>query len=144
MGLARADTEVKGDFLMRCVLFLLHSRGYGYGDYGDYGGHEYDCGGCGACANCTGKNPPGHLPWSRNSGLFNSCAFVVDMLNASGVSARLVQLDTEAEIVEKLIACNPTDVVLEAFWVRPSTINELTKQFPKIRFFVRSHSEIPF
>lgn len=126
--------------MSKCVLFILNKRGYGYGPYGEY--DEYPCGGCGACANCMGK--PSSLPWSSNSGLFNSCAFVVDMLNASGVAARLVQVNGDAEIAEKIIACAPTDVVFEAFFVAPATVNQLTKIFPLVRFFVRNHSEILF
>ena len=128
--------------MSRCVLFLLNKRGYDYGDYGC----EYGCGGCGACANCTGKGGtrPGELPWSRNSGLFNSCAFVVDMLNASGVPARLIQIANDKDICNAIASVEPTDIVFEAFFAAPETVNKITKAHPSIRCFVRNHSEILF
>ncbi len=125
----------------RCVLFLLNKRGYDYGDYGC----EYGCGGCGACANCIGKSPkPGEMPWSRNSGLFNSAAFVVDMLNASGVPARLVQVGGDKDIFNAIAMTEPSDVVFEAFFAAPETIDKITRKYPNIRCFVRNHSEILF
>jgi len=128
--------------MSRCVLFLLNKRGYDYGDYGC----EYGCGGCGACANCTGKGGtrPGELPWSRNSGLFNSCAFVVDMLNASGVPARLIQIANDKDIFNAIASVEPTDIVFEAFFAAPETVDKITKAHPSIRCFVRNHSEILF
>lgn len=122
--------------MSRNVLFLVNKRGYSYGG-------EYTCGGCGACANCISSTPT-DLPWSANSGLFNSAAFVVDMLNASGVAARLIQINGESEASGPILACKPTDVVIEAFFVSPATLNALTKTYPLVRFFIRSHSEIPF
>lgn len=128
--------------MSRCVLFILNKRGYDYGEYGC----EYGCGGCGACANCTGKADPspGELPWSRNSGLFNSCAFVVDMLNASGVPARLIQIGNEQEIKNAIALVEPSDVIFEAFFATPKLVNELTLAHPCVRFFVRNHSEVLF
>src|SRR5271166_3192420 len=123
---------------MRCLLFLLNSRGYGY-EYGP------PCGGCGSCAHCNGDGAYiDGMPWANNSGLFNSCAFVVDMLNASGVGARLVQISSPQEIADKIIACGATDVVVEALFVPPAVLAALTAKFPAVRFVVRVHSEILF
>jgi hypothetical protein len=133
--------------MARCVLFLLSKRGYDYGEYGEYGGDsEYGCGGCGSCANCTGKTvqSPGEPPWSRNSGLFNSCAFVVDMLNASGMPARLIQVGNEQAIRKAITSVEPSDVIFEAFFVIPALVNALSAENPCIRFFVRNHSELAF
>lgn len=124
--------------MSKFVLFFLNKRGYNYGDYG-----EYSCGGCGACANCASHTLT-DVPWSSNSGLFNSCAFVTDMLNASGVAVRMIQVNGEEEISGQILACQPTDVIFEAFFVSPATLNVLTKTYPRVRFFSRNHSEIPF
>ena len=131
--------------MSRRVLFILNTRSdyYGYGGYGDYG--EYDCGGCGACANCMGGTvKPGTLPWSTNSGLYNSSAYVVDMLNAAGVAARMIQVDTTAAIDEAILGCDPTDVIFEAFFVTPDTVKALAARYPLIRWWLRNHSEIIF
>src|SRR5271166_1191114 len=125
--------------MSRCILFLLNSRGYGY----EYG---CDCGGCGSCTGC--RNGSGGynagLPWVNNSGLFNSCAFVVDMLNAAGVPSQLIQIIDLASIDAAVQACNPTDVVLEALFIQPVTLAALANKYPLIHWYVRTHSEIPF
>lgn len=121
----------------RCLLFVLNRRGYGYA--------EYECGGCGACANCMhSKNLPTDIPWINNSGLYNSCAFVVDMLNASGIPARLVQINGEGEFAQTVKNCGPSDVVIEAFFVSPKVLNETIRANPHTRFYCRNHSEITF
>ena len=125
--------------MSRCVLFVLSTRGYSGYDYG------CACGGCGSCAQCNGDG--GYvegMPWANNSGLFNSCAFVVDMLNASGVGARLVQIGDPKELAGKIAACGATDVVVEALFISPAQLREVAQKFPAVRFVVRLHSEIPF
>lgn len=121
----------------RCVIFLLNMRGYGY----DYG---CDCGGCGSCTACCGGGYNAGLSWANNSGLFNSCAFIVDMLNASGVGSRLIQIDGAEQVENQIKACQPTDVVIEAFFVPPSVLAYLSDKYPTVRWIIRAHSEIPF
>ncbi len=123
--------------MAQCVLFILSTRGYGYGD-----GY---CGGCGSCANCNSRSGYNDgLPWLNNSGLFNSCAFVVDMLNAAGIGARLVQIDDPKDIAGSILGCGATDVIIEALFVQPAVLSALAEKFPLVRFVVRLHSEIPF
>jgi hypothetical protein len=123
--------------MMKCVLFLLNSRGYGY----EYG---CECGGCGSCTACCEGSYNAGMPWANNSGLFNSCAFVVDMLNASGVPSRLIQINGGKEIEKHIKACNPTDIVIEALFVPPIELGKLINKYPNIHWFIRLHSEIPF
>lgn len=91
------------------------------------------------------KTPPqDQVPWASNSGLFNSASFVVDMLNASGVSSRLIQINNNFDDINiQIVVCNPTDVIFEAFFVPPETLKKLSEAHPTIRFFVRNHSEMP-
>jgi hypothetical protein len=121
----------------RCILFLLNSRGYGY----EYG---CDCGGCGSCTACCEGNYNAGMPWANNSGLFNSCAFVVDMMNAAGMPSRLIQINGATGIAEKVEACHPTDVVIEAIFVPPQILGGLVRAYPNVHWYVRIHSEIPF
>ena len=128
--------------MSRRLLFVLNTRSDYYGYH-----YDYSCGGCGACANCmapTAASKSGTLPWSGNSGLYNSCAYVVDMLNAAGVASRMIQVDSASEIGQAVAACDPTDVICEAFFVAPATIKALATTYPLIRWWLRNHSEIIF
>lgn len=79
-----------------------------------------------------------------SSGLFNSAGFVVDMLLAQGYRAKLVQA-IDGNSVDGLVAqYKPAQVVIEAIWVSPSKMAQLVKLWPKIKWTVRVHSEIPF
>lgn len=106
----------------RKILFILSMRGYG-----PYDG-PYD----------------GYPAYVKNSGLTNSAQFVIDMLSASGIPAAMAQVEDQNRIDAIVTQEKPTDVVLEAFWVDQPKIAVLTRLHPQVRWFVRSHSEIPF
>lgn len=86
----------------------------------------------------------GHYGYSVASGLFNSAKFVVDMLNDSGVEARLVQVNDNNDIDREVSTYKPTDVIIEALWVVPEKFDVLKKLHPAVRWIVRLHSDIPF
>lgn len=77
-------------------------------------------------------------------GLFNSAKFVVDMLLAAGVEARLSTVKDNNTIDAEVKAFQPTLVILEALWTVPEKFAVLTKLYPDVRWIVRCHSEIPF
>lgn len=77
-------------------------------------------------------------------GLFNSARFVVEMLNANGVTASLVQVVDNNDIDREVTKFKPDTVVIEALWVVPSKFKELIPLHPKVKWVVRIHSEIPF
>jgi hypothetical protein len=77
-------------------------------------------------------------------GLYNSAAFVVQMLNSIGIWARLVQVCDNNGIDAAVDHYKPTTVVIEALWVVPSKFAVLEKLHPKVKWIVRCHSEIPF
>jgi hypothetical protein len=105
---------------MRRLLFVLCRRVYNAG-YESYG-----------------------YPWGRNSGLYNSALFVIDMLNASGISASIVEVQDQNAIDAAVAKAKPSDVVIEAIWVQPSKMAQLAKLHPRVRWWVRNHSELPF
>jgi len=86
----------------------------------------------------------GHYGYSVASGLFNSAKFVVDMLNAAGVEAKLVSVTDNNDIDREVAAYKPTDVLIEALWVVPEKFDVLKKLHPGVRWIVRLHSDIPF
>lgn len=119
----------------RRLLFLLHRRPYPYFSPP------------GPCFPEKPEAPqPPNWPWGLSSGLLNSVMFLVDMLNASGVETQMVQVNDGNDIDREVTQRDPTDVILEAFWATPEKLCELTKlhRHRGRRWFVRSHSEVPF
>jgi hypothetical protein len=79
-----------------------------------------------------------------SSGLFWSAKFVVDMLVASGVEAKLVQVVDNNDIDREVTLYKPTTVIIEALWVVPEKFDVLIPLHPEIQWIVRLHSNIPF
>lgn len=89
------------------------------------------------------ENKPG-FSYCISSGLRNSAAFVVDMLNESGVEAKLVEVTDNNCIDREVTQYKPTHVVIEAFWVVPDKFRVLNKLHPRVKWIIRNHSEMPF
>lgn len=102
---------------MAKVLFILKHREDPYGAYGCYG---------------------------LSSGLRNSVTFVVEMLNAIGIMAEMVEVEDNNRIDAAVTAYQPTHCIIEAFWVVPPKFDVLKKLHPTVQWIVRNHSEIPF
>lgn len=79
-----------------------------------------------------------------SSGLFNSARLVVEMLQRSGVDAKLVQVVDNNDIDREVHRYKPTHVVIEGLWVVPEKFEVLHALHPKVKWIVRVHSEIPF
>jgi hypothetical protein len=79
-----------------------------------------------------------------SSGLFNSARLVADMLVASGVEAKLVQVVDNNSIDREVTLYRPDVVIIEGLWVVPEKFQVLIPLHPKVRWIVRIHSEIPF
>jgi hypothetical protein len=79
-----------------------------------------------------------------SNGLRKSAMFVVDMLLSEGYRAKLVEA-IDGNSIDALVAqYKPARVVIEAIWVTPEKMAELQKLWPKVKWTVRIHSEIPF
>lgn len=79
-----------------------------------------------------------------STGLYNSASFVVDMLNANGISAKMVVVIDNNDIDREVIKYNPTHVIIESLWVVPTKFSILTRLHPRVKWIIRLHSEIPF
>lgn len=79
-----------------------------------------------------------------SSGLYWSAKFVVDMLQDSGVDAKLVQVIDNNDIDREVHRFRPDTVVIEALWVVPAKFDILKRLYPKIDWLVRIHSNVPF
>ncbi len=79
-----------------------------------------------------------------SSGLKNSATFVVNMLRANGVRAKLVEVTDNNEIDREVTAYRPSHCIIEALWVVPPKFTILRRLHPGVEWIVRLHSEIPF
>jgi len=77
-------------------------------------------------------------------GLINSCNFVCNELRKHGILARTTTVVDNNCIDREVTLDQPTHVFIEALWVVPEKMEILVKIHPKIRWFVRIHSKIPF
>jgi hypothetical protein len=77
-------------------------------------------------------------------GLYNSARFVVEMLNAHGITAKVVLVVDNNSIDREVTAFKPDVVIIEALWVVPEKFAVLTELHPHVEWVVRIHSEIPF
>jgi hypothetical protein len=80
----------------------------------------------------------------QSSGLKVSAGFVVNMLRANGVPAKLVVVTDNNDIDREVTAYRPSHVIIEALWVIPSKLPVLRRLHPAVKWIVRIHSEIPF
>ena len=77
---------------------------------------------------------------AQNSGLSNCIDHIVN--NVAGMSR--VSVDTEQHLISYLSTFQPDKVIIEALWLTESFADKLVKSFPKVKFFVHIHSNIPF
>ena len=89
----------------------------------------------------TPTNPSAKL---LSHGLNNSCRFIVEMLNDAGIDAKLVQVADDNDIWKEIVSYNPTDVIIEAYWMRPKKLIDLEERFPGTPITIRGHSSTPF
>ena len=77
-------------------------------------------------------------------GLLNSCKFLCNALEEMGNEAAVVEVIDNNCIDREVYLYNPTHVFIEALWVVPSKFEELIPRYPKVKWFVRLHSNVPF
>lgn len=79
------------------------------------------------------------------SGLYNAARFVVDEINQfSNTKATIVQVKDQNSVFEQIAKHFPDIVIIEAVWITPDKLRELTNKFPSTRFITKIHSRIPF
>jgi hypothetical protein len=92
----------------------------------------------------TSCNISPESPQVLSSGLSNSITFVVDMLKSQGYDVKYEQV-IDGNSIDKVVSIEkPNIVIIEAIWVTPSKMRELSKLHKKIKWIVRIHSELPF
>jgi hypothetical protein len=77
-------------------------------------------------------------------GLINSCKFIVNTLRENKIDSKIVVVNDNNDIDREVHQYKPTHVFIEALWVVPEKFKELLKLYPKVQWYVRIHSKIPF
>ena len=77
-------------------------------------------------------------------GLINSCRFIANALMKDGIQCKIVSVIDNNSIDKEVHDYNPTHVFIEALWVVPPKFEQLIPLHPKVQWFVRVHSKIPF
>lgn len=77
-------------------------------------------------------------------GLINSCKFLCNALKELGVEAKVVSVIDNNFIDKEVHQYKPTHVFIEALWVVPEKFHVLLPLYPKIKWYVRLHSNTPF
>jgi hypothetical protein len=77
-------------------------------------------------------------------GLWNSASFVVDFLNSSQIKSELICVFDGNSIDKAVHDHKPRIVVLEALWVTPQKLLQLSKLHRRVKWIVRVHSKLPF
>lgn len=78
------------------------------------------------------------------TGMYNSAAFVCEMLQKSGIKSKLVTVIDNNDIDREVHAFKPTHAIIEGFWVVPEKFDVLVPLHPKVKWVIRCHSELPF
>jgi hypothetical protein len=78
------------------------------------------------------------------SGLSNSINFVVNMLKHENYDCKYIQVKDGNSIDKEVTLEKPTIVIIEAIWVTPEKLAELSELHKNIKWIVRIHSETPF
>lgn len=77
-------------------------------------------------------------------GLINSCRFIANALEQNEISCKVVVVTDNNDIDREVSRYKPSHVFIEALWVVPSKFEELIPLHPKVEWYVRIHSKIPF
>jgi hypothetical protein len=78
----------------------------------------------------------------KSSGLWNSSEAICKMINKHDMAkAKIVKVIDNNDIDREVFA---THVIIEALWVVPEKFEVLQRLHPKVQWYVRLHSDIPF
>lgn len=80
----------------------------------------------------------------KNSGLYNSTAFVADGLSCRGIHAKVAVVTDGHDIDREVHEFRPNIVILEALWCPSEKFEVLKKLHPCVKWMVHLHSNIPF
>lgn len=82
--------------------------------------------------------------YGASYGLLNSCRFLCNALIRLGVEAKIVEVIDNNGIDREVHKFKPTHVFIEALWVVPEKFDVLIPLHPRVKWYVRLHSNTSF
>lgn len=80
----------------------------------------------------------------RSSGLWNSTRFIHEAMGARGIHSDIVEVTDNNDIDREITRFKPDVVIIEALWVVPDKLKQLSDLHPDVQWFVHLHSHMPF
>ena len=77
-------------------------------------------------------------------GLLNSASFIANALQKKGIESKAICVIDNNYIDKEIHDYRPTHVIIHALWVVPEKIKILIEKYPRIKWVVRIHSQLPF
>jgi hypothetical protein len=81
---------------------------------------------------------------NKRSGLSNSVKLTAQQLKNHGYNPVVVDVENDTDIEYLIGKYQPKKAIIEALWVSDKVLVRLTSKFPKVKFYVHLHSQIPF
>ncbi len=82
--------------------------------------------------------------YSQPTGLINAANLLSVALKTINVDSRVIVIDGENEIDNRLYTLRPEHTVIEALWITPEKLEELAVKYRDTKFSIRVHSKTPF
>lgn len=82
--------------------------------------------------------------YNFTSGLENSSIFISNYLNSQNINTKVSSIIDSNSIDKEVTQCKPDFTIIEALWVVPEKLKELTQLHPNVIWVIRIHSKIPF
>jgi hypothetical protein len=77
-------------------------------------------------------------------GLINSVKFIIKKLEQLNILSNHISITDNSLIDSHIAQHKPENVIIEALWLSPHEIHELSLKHPNVNFIVRLHSDTPF
>ena len=77
-------------------------------------------------------------------GLINSVKFIIKKLEQLNILSNHISVTNHSLINSHIVQHKPENVIIEALWLSPRELHELSLIHPNVNFMVRLHSDTPF
>lgn len=77
-------------------------------------------------------------------GLINSVKFIIKKLQELNVSSNHISVTDHSLIDSHIVQHKPENVIIEALWITPYELHQLSLKHQNVNFIVRLHSDAPF
>lgn len=82
--------------------------------------------------------------YSQSYGLGNASKMIAEYLESQGLECKVVYVTDDDDIDAEVDSFNPSKVIIEALWLLPKKLDELSDKYKNIEWIVRIHSNVGF